>query len=248
MLYSKASLHFIFTLCALLLLAACAPAPAAATPTVSETPAETATPAPPTLTPIPLDSATAIFTSTPSVPQVAPISAGVNCRVGPATHWLDISYLLLGQTAQIVGSNTDTSWWYIQDPQNPGGVCWVAASVVIASGPLTGIPVVPPPTASVTNVTVDASVSPTVYCAGPNPIQFSGTITTNGPATVTFQWEVTGDKTNTTTPETITFDAFGAQDVPNPGAYSADCGQYTITLHVLTPNDNSASKNFQVQP
>ena len=30
----------------------------------------------------------------------------------------------------------------------------------------------------------------------PNPVAFSGTISTNGAADIRYQWEITGDKTN----------------------------------------------------
>ena len=148
----------------------------------------------------------------------------------------------------MTGRNADSTWWYVHDPSNPGGSCWIAASVVSLAGPIGGIPVVASPPAIVTKVTVDVSVPSTVTCGGPNPVAFSGTFTTNGTANVKFQWEITGDKTNTTSPETLNFADAGTQDAPDPGAYDVDCGNYKITLHVLSPNDISASKNFKVGP
>lgn len=200
-------------------------------------PAATAT-AVPTPTPIP----------TPSVPQVTPISVNVNCRSGPDVGYDATSVLMFGQTTQIAGRNEDSSWWYVRDPSNPSGFCWVAASVVTTAGNLAGLPFIAPPAAIVTNVTVDVSVPSTIYCGGPNPLEFSGSITTNGAAKVKFQWEVGGDKSNTTTPQTLNFNKAGTKDAPSPGAYNVDCGNYTITLHVLSPNDMSAKKKFKVQP
>jgi len=118
-------------------------------------------------------------------------------------------------------------------------------SVTNAAGNLALIPVVAEPEASVTKVTVSASVAFSA-CGGPNPVGFSGTITTNGPTTVTFRWEVTGDKENTTSPETIKFKEAGTKSAPDPGAYTADCGTYFITLHVLSPNDKAATKKFTI--
>jgi len=99
----------------------------------------------------------------------------------------------------------------------------------------------------VTNVTVGASVSFSM-CGGPNPVTFSGTITTNGATKVSFQWEIRGDKSNTTPPETINFKAAGTKSAPNAGTYPADCGHYSIRLHVLSPNDISAKQNFKIGP
>jgi hypothetical protein len=157
-----------------------------------------------------------------------------------------VSALLFGNTTQVVGRLADSSWWYVHDPSNPGGFCWIAAGVVTIAGPIAGIPVVAPPPAIVTNVTVDVSIPSSTTCGGPNPVMFSGAFATNGPATVKYQWEITGDKTNTTSPETLVFSDAGTKGVPDPGAYSVDCGHYTITLHVLSPNDKSTSKNFAV--
>jgi hypothetical protein len=94
---------------------------------------------------------------------------------------------------------------------------------------------------------VDVTLPSTVTCGGPNPVTFSGTIRTNGAVEVKFQWEITGDKTNTTSPETLSFTDAVTRDVPDPGARNVDCGKYKITLHVIGPNDISASKNFKVQ-
>jgi len=222
-------------------------AAATAAPLSSATSTQPAATAIPSDTPLPTNTPLPTATSTPTIPIVWASSVAVNCRYGPGTAWASVSALQLNVTAEIAGRNASNDWWYIKDPLNPGSFCWVAMSVTNAAGNLAPIPVVSPPTALVTGVTVDANVSYSA-CGGPNPIQFSGTITTNGPTTVTYQWEITGDKQNTTSPETLKFDVAGTKDVPDPGAYSADCGKYTITLHVTDPNDKSAKKNFKVGP
>lgn len=217
------------------------------TPTASSVPAtDTALPALPTFTPPPTATPTATVVPTPSVPEVTPISVNVNCRSGPDVGYDAVSALLLGNTTQVVGRLDDSSWWYVKDPGHPGKFCWIAAGVVTIAGPIAGIPVQTPPPPIVTKVTVDVTLPSTVHCGEPNPVDFSGTITTNGPATVQYQWEITGDKTNTTSPESLTFTDAGQQDAADPGAYNVDCGHYKITLHVLNPNDKSASKDFSL--
>jgi hypothetical protein len=171
----------------------------------------------------------------------------VNCRFGPDVHYPSISVLLFGDSSQITGRNDDASWWYIHDPTNPGGHCWVAASVVTTSGSLGALPVIAA-AAIVTDVRVDVALPSTVFCGGPNPVDLSSTITTNGLAKVKFQWEISGDKTNTTSPETLNFSDAGTKDAPDQGAYSVDCGNYNLTLHILSPNDVSATTKFKVQP
>ena len=191
-------------------------------------------------------TATATVAATPSVPVVTPNSVNVNCRSGPDVAYDSVGVLVFGSTTQVAGRSDDSSWWYVHDPSNPGDFCWIFSGVVTIAGPTAGIPFVAPPAAIVTKVTVGVSVPSTVTCGGPNPVNFSGKFTTNGSTTVKYQWEITGDKSNTTSPETINFAGAGTKSAADPGAYNVDCGKYTITLHVLSPNDISASKGFKV--
>ena len=216
--------------------------------TAGVNPLDTATSVPATFTAVPTITQTATIVPTPSVPQVTPISAGVNCRSGPDVSYPSSSSIALGGIAQIAGRNDDSSWWYVRDPFSPGSFCWVSAAVVTTAGNLAGIPVIAPPAAIVTNVTANADVASPVMCGGPNVVNFSGSITTNGPAKVSVQWELTGDKSFTTSPETVNFKAAGTKSAPDDGAYTTDCGHFTITLHVLSPNDIKASKDFKVEP
>jgi hypothetical protein len=237
--------NLLAVLLAALALACGCPLITQAVPTVG--PAPTSTAPLPTATVAPAASATATASPTPSVPQVMPISLNVNCRSGPDLASKAISVLLAGHTAQIAARNADSTWWYISDPDNPGGFCWVAGTAVTASGNVSGIPINAAPAALVTDVTVDVSAPSAIFCGEPNPLQFRGTITTDGAVTVNFQWEVRGDKSSVTPPETLTFNKAGTNDAPDPGAYSVDCGSYSVTLHVLSPNDMSATQNFKVK-
>src|SRR5512143_2593410 len=197
-------------------------------------------------TPVPTNSPAPTIVPTPSVPVVTPNAVNVNCRVGPDVAYDSVSVLTFGSSTQVAGRSEDSSWWYVHDPANPSGFCWIFSGVVTIAGPTAGIPEQALPAAIVTGVTVAVQLPSTVACGGPNPVTFSGKITTNGEATVKYQWEITGDQTNTTSPETLEFSEDGTQDVPNPGAYNVDCGRYTITLHVLDPNDIMARKNFRI--
>jgi hypothetical protein len=210
---------------------------------------ETEAPRPqPSSTALPLPvTAAATAVETPTTPQVTPVSANVNCRSGPDVAYDAVSILVSGSTTQVSGRNADSSWWYVHDPSNPGAFCWISASVVTIAGPQGGIPVIAAPAPIANGVTVDVTLPSTVACGRPNPVTFGGTISANGTADIKYQWEITGDKTNTTSPETLSFAEAGTKDVPDPGAYSVDCGSYKITLHVIAPNDISASKNFKTK-
>ena len=103
---------------------------------------------------IPLfDTRQAEAAAAPSSDQPAVLvgAKNVNLRAGPGT-----AYPLAGQAAAntrypIVGRNADSSWWQVNVN---GKTAWVAASVVTALGPVSGVPVAknipapppPPPT------------------------------------------------------------------------------------------------------
>ena len=231
-------------ICALLIVACNFALFRSSTPTPSSLPTSTLTPTLPpssTFTPIPT------LSPTPDASQITPKSKTISCRSGPDVAYASLDVISFGQTALIVGKNKNSTWWYVDDPNNTNRFCWVSASAVTTSGSLSNLPVIPSLGVIVTNVTVNASVSFSM-CGGPNAVNFSGTITTNGATKVSFQWEIRGDKSNTTSPQTITFSAAGTKNVFNPGAYTTDCGHYSISLHVLSPNDVSAKQNFKIGP
>ena len=198
-----------------------------------------------TLTPVPTETPLPTPTSTPDAPIAWPKDLGVNCRYGPGQGWETVSSLLPGTTTEIKGRTINTSWWYVSDPQKQDGFCWVAYDVVDAAGNLNIIPIVEPPVASVTKVTADALVAFTA-CGTSNLVTFNGSFKTNGPATVTYHWEVSGDAQDATADETLQFAQAGSQTV-TADAFSADCGEYTLTLRVTDPNETSADKAFKIQ-
>jgi len=208
-------------------------------------PSPLATFAIPTRTPQPTETPLPTLTPTPDVPIAWPKDLGVNCRYGPGKEWEAVSSLPEGTTAKIKGRTVDTAWWYIQDPLHTGDFCWVAYDVVDTAGNLNTVPLAEPPTASVTKVTVDAVVAFTA-CGSSNDVTFKGTITTNGPATVTYRWEVSGDKREIMPEETIEFTEAGMQK-PNSDVFSADCGNYSVSLRVTDPTETSAEKMFKIQ-
>jgi uncharacterized protein YraI len=202
----------------------------------------------PAFPPSPTFTTVPAATSTPSEPQLTPNTNAVNCRLGPNVVYESLDVINSGQTAVIAGKDEDNTWWYVHDPNNSNLFCWVSASVSTTSGDLSNLPVIPVTAVIVTTVTVNASVNFN-KCGQPNSVNFSGTVTTNGPTKVTFRWEVGGTITNILSSQTITFNAAGTKNAPNPGTLAhLDCGKYSITLHVLNPNDISAKKDFKIGP
>ena len=205
------------------------------TETASSTP-------PPAATPIPS------ATSTPLIPIAWPLDKGVNCRIGPGTEWVAAGFLLVGETAPIQGKNADATWWYVSTPNAPGSPCWVAASVTLTAGNLTGLPVISPPQASVTKVSVklDPKEITLPGCFGPvSPIEIRGTIEVNGPVKV--EWHFATEQGGSQPGHTTNFNGAGSKNVegdsysPPPGA-----GTFWVRLIIDKPGDNVGEAKYKI--
>jgi uncharacterized protein YraI len=219
------------------------------TPDPTRTPTAPETPSPaPTDTPTPISTAvppSATPSPTISLAFASPKEQRLNCRFGPDTVYAVVGALEVGQSTQIAGSTADGSWWYVHDPGNPGGLCWVLAELTEVSGDVTGLPVVAPQPVSVTRI--EMAVAPphrSVDCASfPQTFYVTAEITANGPAVVNWRWEVVPGESS---PESaLIFTESGTQVLEN--YYLAPAANaYTMTLHVLGPNDRTAQINFRV--
>jgi hypothetical protein len=225
------------------------------TPVPSATPTPSATPVPiiatiATTPPVPLPTGTPVSGS--SAPMVTPKTVAANCRFGPGTAFSAVGGLNPGVSVPILATISGQSWWQIQNPEDiPGKHCWVSAAVTIASGDLSLVPVIPIPTGLVTDLTVSVSPGPVVHgvCFGPNAVHFSVTMTTNGPANVTYHLEIyNGDNTLRNSPgdQTLAFASASSQTFDPGGAYKTDCGSYYIKVIVTNPNSISARADWSV--
>jgi hypothetical protein len=91
-----------------------------------------------TFTAIPTDTVlpSATPTLTPSTLTVT-VSTETNCRKGPGVAFDSIYSLPVGQTAEVVGKNTLTSYWIIKMPG--GGTCWLWDKYASVSGDTSGL-------------------------------------------------------------------------------------------------------------
>jgi hypothetical protein len=97
------------------------------------TPTETLTPSP-------------IFTATAIVPQVS-VSVATNCRVGPGKVYDRVGALLVGQVAEVVGRDYTGNYWYIRNPNQSNGFCWLWGEYAAVTGNFAALPMfTPPPT------------------------------------------------------------------------------------------------------
>ena len=126
---------------------------------------------------------------------------------------------------------------------------------LLATGPATGdralwgqprivsTGVVPPTTVpsptpilqgGVTDVRASIKVPDFVNCAGTLRADLIGSITTNGPATVTYHWEISGAASNTTADSVLVFSSASTQPA-NMSGYALNCGHYIARLVVTVP-------------
>lgn len=155
-------------LAAALLLTSCnltavQPAPTASLPS---TPAPASpTPNAPTPTLLPIETLLAVGTptlpappptATPRVVLATPKDQPVNCRFGPEVSYAIVGALIVGRQAEVIGKNTDATWWYVRNPSDPSTNCWLSAEFVVVMGNVEALPVVSPPEIGVTNIHVSS--------------------------------------------------------------------------------------------
>ena len=100
----------------------------------------------PTLSPTATLSPTPVFTNTPLVPQIS-VSVDTNCRVGPGKIYDRVGALLVGEVAEVVGRNPTGDYWYIRNPDQTNGFCWLWGEYATVTGNFIVLPVyTPPPT------------------------------------------------------------------------------------------------------
>jgi hypothetical protein len=112
---------------------------------ISDTPVATFTPEFPSATPTATLSPTPLFTATSAVPLVS-VSVATNCRVGPGRAYDRVGALLVGQTAEIIGRNQVSNYWYIREPTRNVN-CWLWGEYATVTGNFAALPIfTPPPT------------------------------------------------------------------------------------------------------
>jgi uncharacterized protein YraI len=226
--------RILFTGFVLILLAACT----FTTPEPTDTPVPTSTFSP-TSTP------TIIPSATPERVTMTVKDTLINCRVGPGTGYGLINELNQGESARVVGRNEAFTWWYVRDPGNPNGFCWVSANVTETQGEVAELPVVQPPVTTVTKVSLRAEPDRIVVNCNqfPQTIFLEAEVTSDGPTFVTWRWEAsTGVSSDNVI---LVFEEAGMQ-VINDYYQIGGPNDYWIKLHITTPNEIIEQVNIPV--
>lgn len=118
---------------------------------------EVSTPEPlpsPTITLTPTDTST----PTPSVPMIS-VTVNTNCRYGPGSAYDYLGALLVGETAEIVGRDPSGDYWYIRNPDNPSGSCWLWGEYASPVGNFGSLPILTPPPSPTPTYTATATAT-----------------------------------------------------------------------------------------
>jgi len=129
------------------------------------TPTSTFTPEPPTLSPTVTLTPTPVFTFTPLVPLIS-VSVATNCRVGPGRIYDRVGALLIGEVAEVLGSDPTGNYWYIRNPDSGAEFCWLWGEYATLSGNFAALPMFTPPPTPTPAPNFDASFSDLDTCAG----------------------------------------------------------------------------------
>lgn len=172
---------------------------------------------------------------TPARAEVRVTEEAVNCRFGPGTVYELVNELRRGQSARAVGRNQTFSWWYIRDPGNPNGFCWVSANVTEIQGDTEKLPIQPAPFVTVTKAALRGEPARIVVACDqfPQTIFLEAEITANGPTFVTWKWEAS---TGVSSQEAVmVFERAGTRVINDYYQVGAP-NEYWIKLHILAPN------------
>jgi len=207
-------------------------------PTFTFTPAPTAT-VTNTFTPVPTP------TNTPVILDLTVTKELVNCRSGPGVVFELINELSEGQTARVVGRDESSTWWYIRDPGNPGGFCWLSADVTELTGDGKQLPIAQSFVANVINL--DLIVEPNrmvVNCFQfPQTFFFKAEVTADGPVIAQWQWESNIDGIIET--GSLAFEQAGTKVINQYFQVNA-ANDYWMKLSILSPTPLTEQVDFRV--
>jgi acetyl esterase/lipase len=198
---------------------------------------------------MPLTTPTITPTATPPALVVEAKDISVYCRFGPSSSYSSVGFLQPGLPVGVEATVADHSWWEIRNPSNLDTDCWVANSVTRITGNPSEVPIVAAPQGNAIGVAV--SLTPVIHgaCDASNTNTFQGTITSNGPGTIDYHWEVDSTATGLVAygpGGSLAFYTAGTQAVP-PDSYTGSCGTFIVRLIATYPNVLQGQATYDVR-
>jgi len=99
------------------------------------------------------------------VPLIS-VSVPTNCRVGPGRAYDRVGALLVGEFAEVFGRDLGGNYWYIRNPDNSSGFCWLWGEYATLAGNTQALPVFTPPPTPTPAPAFVADYSGLEACAG----------------------------------------------------------------------------------
>jgi hypothetical protein len=195
----------------------------------------------PSFTPIPLPT----FTPTPVTVSLQVSAELINCRSGAGTVFETLTEIQQGRLLTAVARNFLSTWFYVKNPGNPAGFCWVSADVIQLKSVAELLPIMETSAAIVTNVALRVEPNRIVVSCDqfPQTVFFEALVTTNGPALFTWKWEISTGVVSDV--GTLIFEEAGTQAI-NEFYQINSANDYWVKLYVLTPNEIVEQVNFPV--
>ena len=159
-------------------------AQASFTSTFTPEPTQTFTPIPDTATPEPTPSPESEITSASVTPEfllsgpAVKVTVDTNCRSGPGKSYTYLGALLVGEEAAIYGLDPSGTWYYINNPDQEEGFCWIWSFYAQTSGSLASLPLFTPGPTPTPEPNFSTAVHAVETCAGSWQVEF--TIVNNG--------------------------------------------------------------------
>ena len=142
-------------------------------PAATEAPISTDTPVLPSATLMPT---LPLATLPPPTLQAPMLTADVDtrCRQGPSTTFATLSYILVGQQAEVLGRNPERTWWLIRDPRGQYGNCWAWGETTRLLGDERLVPIIqsPPTPTTLAQVNFNAAYANIHNCGGVATVVF----------------------------------------------------------------------------
>jgi hypothetical protein len=167
-------------------------------------------------------SATPEPTLTPTLEVVNAVPASnTNCRSGPSTDYPVMVSIPAGTEVKVLGRNSGSDYFFVENPQSPGSGCWVKGSLVTVIGTVAILPVFTPPAI----IYPTAAAQPTVSCDINGTISIinntGGNVTLylSGPAKFTFRVS-TGNQSVSVCAGTYSYTAYGCGGASRTGTAS----------------------------
>ncbi len=171
----------------------------------------------------PTQTSAPAFTPTSASARVT-VTKNTNCRTGPSTDYAILLTLPAGTEVEVLGRNSGSDFYYVQDPNDPGKGCWIWSQLAtILSGEIVLLPVFTPaalPKPAVVQPTAAPACNVTTAIYINNTTGGTLTLYLTGPAKYTF-YVGTGSQTINVCDGSYSYTAYGCGGASRTGSMSS---------------------------